>query len=198
MALNSAIKAAERQLTANRRAFWIPTFKLGAGFDHRASKTNGFDDEKNEWTAKAVVTFPLYQGGAKFAGLAQARASLASLRLTRRSLAQSLDQSIRSAVAQASGSFDSVGFAGNQAEAARSNFELVEASYTLGVLSILDLLDAQQQQLEADLALVDASSRFLIDLFEMERTITFYAFLESPEQVEKLLANLESDLSPVP
>jgi outer membrane protein TolC len=53
----------------------------------------------------------------------------------------------------ASGSFESVGFTERKAAAARCNYELVDASYTLGVDSILDQLDAQQQLLAAELAL---------------------------------------------
>jgi outer membrane protein len=198
MALTSAIRGSERQLTANRRAFWVPTFKLVGSVEHLASESDQDDVTATEWTAKAVATFPLFQGGAKFSGLAQAKASLASLRLTRRSFAQSLEQSIRSAVAQANGAFESVNFARRQSEAARRNFELVDASYTLGMMSILDLLDAQQQRLSADRSLVDASYGFLRDLFALERVVTFYPFLEPPDEVEALLTTLESDLVATP
>ena len=84
-----------------------------------------------------------------------------------------------------------MGFAKKQEAAAKRNFDLVNASYTLGVASILDLLDAQEQLLDAELSLVDAVYGFLSDLFAAERTLTFYPFLEPPEETQALLADLE-------
>ena len=89
---------------------------------------------------------------AKFAALHQSREFLSSLRIARRATAQSVDQGIRSAFAEASGSYTNIGLAQKQEAAARKNFDLVNDSYVLGVASILDLLDAQAQLLDADLA----------------------------------------------
>jgi outer membrane protein TolC len=144
------------------------------------------------------LAFPIFQGGAKFAGHDQARSQLASLRTQRRATAMSLEESIRSALAQASGSFEIVGFSKREVAAARRNFELVEASYTLGVASILDLLDAQSQLLTAELGLADATYGFLGDLIAAERELSYYAFLEPPAEVDALLNQLEQELGRQP
>jgi len=78
--------------------------------------------------------------------------------------------------------------------AARRNFELVEAAYTLGVASILDLLDAQSQLLTAELGLANATYGFLEDLIAAERELSFYAFLEAPAEVDALVDQLEQEL----
>ena len=193
-ALDASIAAAERQLLASRRAFWVPTLSLGAGVDYLTNSGSGDDFNETEWGLKGVLSFPLFRGGAKFAGLDQAREALASLRTQRSSSAQFLEESIRATLAQASGSFANVGFTTRQIEAARRNFELVDASYTLGVATILDLLDAQAQLLDGELALVTATIGFLEDLIAAERAISFYAFLESSSDVDALLSQLEQEL----
>jgi outer membrane protein TolC len=196
MALDASIAAAERELTAKRRAFYVPSLNLEAGLDHLTSKGSSSSDfEQTEWLVRGNLTFPLIQGGAKFAGRDQARSALASLRTQRRAAALSLEESIRSALAQATGSFEIVGFAERQVAAARRNFELVEASYTLGVASILDLLDAQSQLLTAKLGLANATYGFLEDLVAAERELSFYAFLEAPTEVDALLSQLEHALA---
>jgi outer membrane protein TolC len=197
-ALDASIAAAERRLTASRRALWLPSLSLGAGIDHLTNRGTGDDFNQTEWGMKGEITFPLFQGGAKFAGLEQARETLASLRTDRSATVQTLERSIRSAFAQASGVFESVGFARRQSAAARRNFELVDASYRLGVASILDLLDAQSQLLTAELNLVNTSYGFLEDLVAAERQIAFYAFLEPPSEVEALLDELEQELGTRP
>lgn len=189
-ALDASIGAAERQLTSSRRAFWVPKLGLSAGVDHLTNQRSGDNSNKTEWLVKGELTFPLYQGGARRAGLDQAREALASLRTERRATSQSLEQAIRAAFAQASGSFESVSFADRQLAAAARNFEIVDASYTLGVASILDLLDAQSELLRAELGLTNARYSFLEDLVAAEREISFYAFLQAPADVETLLNEL--------
>jgi outer membrane protein len=197
-ALDALIAAAERQLASSRRAFWLPTLTLNAGVDHLAINTSGDDFNDTEWGVRGVVTFPLLEGGAKLATRDQAQQALSSLRTERRATAQTVSQSIRSAFAQASGSFETLSFAKRQVEAAGRNFELVDASYTLGVDSILDLLDAQQQQLSADLSMANATYDFLEDLIAAERQISFYAALEPPSDVDGLLNDLELELGRKP
>jgi outer membrane protein TolC len=198
-ALDSSISAVERQLTSNRRAFWVPTLTFGAGVDHLATENNSSSDlETTEYYLKGVLTFPLVKGGAKIAGLEQAREALSGLRIERRATAQSLEQSIRAALAQASGSFETVGFARREATAARSNFDLVEASYTLGVDSILDLLDAQAQLLTAELSLANATYTFLQDVVAAQRELNFFAFLEHASALDSLLVELEREIPAKP
>ncbi len=194
-ALDASILAAERQLAASRRAFWVPSLTASVGVDHLANDSSAGEFNETEWGVRGVLTFPVFQGGAKFAGLEQARQALASLRTERTGTALTLERSIRSGFAQASGSYDSVGFSQRQAAAARRNFELVEASYVLGVASILDLLDAQAQQLTAEVAVANAITGFLKDLVAAERSLSFYAFLEPAGDVDALLSQLESELA---
>ena len=197
-ALDASIAAAERQLTASRRAFWVPSLTLSAGVDYLFNSGPDEDFNQTEWLVRGEIFFPLFQGGAKFAGLDQARQTLASARTERRATAQSLERTIRSAFAEASGSFENVGFARRRVEAARRNFELVDASYTLGVASILDLLDAQSQRLTAELALAGAITGFLGDVVAAERALSFYAFLEPPAEVSAVLEDLERELGQRP
>jgi outer membrane protein TolC len=174
-------------LTSSRRAFWVPSLSLNAGIDHLTNRSSDNDFRETEWGVQGVLSFPLIRGGAKFAGLDQAREALASLRTERRATALSLEQSIRAALAQSSGSFETVGFANRGVAAARRNYELVDASYTLGVSSILDLLDAQAELLGGELAYVNARYGFLESLVAAERQISLYPFLEPPASLRLVL-----------
>ena len=160
------------------------------------SEDSGFN--QTEWVLKGLLSYPIARGGARFAGLDRARASLESLRTDRRATALSLEERIRADFARSSGAYQNVGFVKRQEAAAQRNFELVERSYTLGVASILELLDAQAQLLSAELALNDANFGFLADLVAAERTISFYAFLEPRDDVEALLTPLADELQRAP
>jgi len=194
VALDASIAAGERKLVANRRAFWVPTLSVDAGVDYLANHDANATFNETEWGVRGVLAFPVFQGGAKFAGFGQARASLRSLRTERRATAQSLDQTIRAAFAQATGSFESVGFAQREVAAARENFRLVDQSYILGIDSILDLLDAQDQLLSAQLTLNNATYGFLEDLVAAERAMSFYAFMHPPDDVKAIVDGLAHEL----
>jgi outer membrane protein len=173
----------------------VPTLSVGAGVDHLLNDDAGSSFNQTEWGVKGVLSFPLFEGGAKFSALDQSNETLASLRTERLATARSLEQSIRAALAQASGAFETIGFAQRGADAARRNFDLVDASYVLGVSSILDLLDAQTETLDADLAMVNSTYGFLEDLIAAERMISFYPFREPPDEVEALLNQLALELA---
>ncbi len=196
-ALDEAIASEERLLTSNRRAFWVPSVNLDAGVNYLAAHGSGassLDFNDTEWSVGASLTFPLLEGGAKFARLRQSREALSSLRIQRRSAAQTIDQDIRAAFAQASGAYAQLGFAHTQEAAARRNYELVNDSYVLGVASILALLDAQAQRLTADQAVTDALYDFLEDLIAAEEELALYPFLEPEPEIAELLDRLELTL----
>ncbi|MBW2359673.1 MAG: TolC family protein [Deltaproteobacteria bacterium] len=196
-ATDAAIGAAERQLAANQRAFWVPSLSVGAAVDHLAYVDSGSSDvdfDDTEWTVAADLTFPLIAGGAKFIQLHQTREILSSLRIQRRSTAQSIDQGIRAALAAASGTYENLAFTRRQEAAALRNFELVNESYVLGMASILGLLDAQAQLLSANQAVADSNYDFLEALIGAEKQIALYPFLEPESEMTELLDRIEQQL----
>jgi outer membrane protein TolC len=199
--IDAAIAASERLLAANKRAFWVPSLSAAAGIDHLAASSSGSgaaDFDETEWGAGATLTFPLLEGGAKFAKLRQTGEALSGLRVQRRATGQSVDQSIRAAFAAASGAYQNIASARRQEAAAERNFELVDESYVLGVASILSLLDAQAQLLSANLAVTDSIYAFLEALIDSEKQMALYPFLESESEMTELLDRIERQLQRKP
>jgi outer membrane protein len=194
-AIDASIAAQERILLARRRAYWVPSLSLDAGVDHLVESGSGRDSfNESEWGARVQLSFPIFQGGAKSASLTQAVEDLASLRLDRRAEAESLDQGIRTAFAEASGAFRSVHYAGEQEAAAKKSLDMVYEAYVLGVADYLDLLDAQSLFLSARIESVNALYDFLESLLDAEEQIAFFPFLEDPSEVESLLQGLEREV----
>jgi len=199
--IDAAIAASERLLAANKRAFWVPSLSAAAGIDHLAASSSGSgaaDFDETEWGAGATLTFPLLEGGAKFARLRQTGEALSGLRVQRRATGQSVDQSIRAAFAAASGAYHNVATARRQEAAAQRNFELVDESYVLGVASILSLLDAQSQLLNANLAVADSVYAFLEAVIDAEKQLALYPFLEPEAEMTALLDRIERQLQVKP
>jgi outer membrane protein TolC len=197
-AIDEAIAAAERQRTADRRAFWVPSLGVGAGINHLGVRSSSSDVNATEWMVGAGLQFPLLRGGGKFAALRQAQETLTSLRVQRRAEVVSLDEGIRAAFARSSAAYASLGFARQQEDVARRYFEIVTASYDAGVASMLSLLDGQSQLLTANLSVANALYGFLEALTAAERQMAFFPYLEPQADVATLLDRLEQELQAQP
>jgi len=199
--VDAAIAASERLLTANKRAFWVPSVTAAAGIDHLAASSSGSnapDFHETEWGVGANLLFPLVEGGAKFTRLSQTGESLSALRIERRATIQAIDENIRSAFATASGAYQNIAAARRQEAAAGRNFELVSESYVLGMDTILSLLDAQTQLLNANLAVTNSIYAFLRALIDAEKEMALYPFLESDAEMTALLDQIERQLPSAP
>ncbi len=197
---SEAIAAAERQLLANRRAFWVPSLTLVAGVNHLAqsSSTSSLDLDKTEWGVGAGLAFPLLQGGAKFANERQTQEYLASLRTQRRADVATIGERVRASLAAASAARAVVDFAAEQERAAGRYFELTESSFVLGVASLIQLIDAQAQRLAADLAYTSSLYDFLQATVAAERELSFFPFLEDTADVTTLLDQIERQVTTAP
>jgi outer membrane protein TolC len=89
-------------------------------------------------------------------------------------------------------SFAAIDLSREAAAAARRNFDLVRDSYARGVVSILDLLDAQNQALVAELVAANEVYRFVIDLMEVQRAVGRYDFFATPEERDDFFERLET------
>ena len=180
--------------------FWIPSLGLKAGVNHLvedgSASSADFDD--TEWGVGAALTFPLFQGGAKFADLRQARETLATLRTQRRAALVGLDDGIRAASAQANGAYAILGAVERQQKAADRYYDLTNESYVLGVASLLSLLDAQNQRLEATIAVTNARYDFLEAVVSAEEALSFFPFLEPAAEVAAWLTTLEQEVRSQP
>ncbi len=146
------------------------------------------------WKFGVTMFMPLVDGGANLNKIKQAKWQMSALELQMNDIKTSLEQAIRASVAAAMGDFINIKFAEAQAEAAHKNYELVNDSYRVGESSLLDLLDAQNQRLVADISSRVAMYTFFNDLLAVEQAIGYFPFLEPEEEVQSIIRELENKL----
>ena len=186
--IDAAIAAQERILKAAKRAYWAPVLGLEATYEEILDRSGagstippGFElfprrDDTN-WSIGFRASLPLFRGGARAADRLQAEIDLERLGLERSAVSERLEQRIRTAMANAWASFPGIELTQEAAEAAGRNLELVSDAYARGAVSIIDLLDAQNVAVNADLQATNAVYDFLIDLMEAERANTHFQLL---------------------
>lgn len=188
-AIDAGIAAQERLIVKAGREYWLPTFSLEASVEELISESGagerdgsgtGLDD--TEWQVGVVARLPLFEGGRKGAAVARNRQVLLRLKTERRNTEEQISQSVLQAINNTRASYPSINLSRDRVDAARSNLKLVSDSYALGVKSIIELVDAQNQALRAELDAANVVYNFLIDLMGVQRSMgTFITFL-APEE----------------
>jgi OMF family outer membrane factor len=162
-AQRAAIAAADA--TARASAWrWSPT--LSAFGNARVQNYTGFSGDKYGWAVGLELDWIAFDGGVRDAqrriALAQRRAAQARLDL--------LDDSVSDEVANARGSLETkrkgVGSAQRAVELARETLRLVRAQYEAGTAKQLDVLQAQDVLISAEVGL--AQSHFDVALADLQ------------------------------
>jgi outer membrane protein TolC len=196
-ALDAAIAAAQRALVASRRQLYIPDFFLTAEVGQVLSKSGAGSEpielplpiefpriDDTSWSVGLFGALQVYAGGANRAASQRAQEELYQLQVERDAVANRVEQRIRSALLLAGASFYSIELSEAAADAALKSLDLVTESYVTGAVSITELLDAQAAALRASEGASNAVYDFLIDLMEVERAMSSFAFFQTQEERE--------------
>jgi outer membrane protein TolC len=192
----NALAAAERRtLQSANRSFYLPSAAVQAGLTDLWNSAGAGSDLVQDfgltWSVGLNISYPLFTGAARFAERGRAAEQLAQLETQRDAVAQLIEQRVRSSLHQMGASLANIELSAEAAEAANNAFQLVQDSYSRGRASIVDLLDAQNSALVADLLAATAVYDYLIDFINVERATGRYDFFRSEEDREAFFDRLE-------
>ena len=189
-AYDAAIMAKKRLKDAARRAYWLPEFTVESRVeqyfadDGSGQRDDGSADlNDTDWSVGVYARIPIFEGGKKKARSDRLTEEVSRLHTNRSAEAEAITQEVLAAVNRTRASYPSISLSMDAADAARRNLELVTDSYVNGIKSIIDLLDAQNQYLGAELDAADAVYNFLIDLMGVERSMgEFFTFMPEDQR----------------
>jgi outer membrane protein TolC len=160
------LKAADLALVIakqNKKAAWwsfLPS--LDATFLWRWTEAAGFAGEKNTWNLTFTLTVPIYDGGLRYADLRDATSRIIEARAQK----EALDLEVRAEIVRLRSDLQSATsglVSAHKAVAlARTTAADMEASFEAGAVTQLDVLDANQRLLDAELQLT--TTRYTRDL----------------------------------
>lgn len=196
-ALDKQIEAQQILLAQAQRRFLLPEF--GAGFEIGRALQESLpalpdglglteSDNRNTWLFGIQATLPFLEGGGMFFDVSKAKAQLNQLCFTRGNLARQLDQRTRIACYALAASYANIRLQRQAANFAARNLEIVKDKYARGALSMLDLLDAQNQMFVANQNATMAAYTYLEDLIELQRAMSWFE-AEKTEQEQDDWAN---------
>lgn len=192
--LDAGIAAREHQRNAARRSFFSPTLALSAGVAHELeadgagtgsgpSPLDAFDlpeADETDWNVALRLSIPLFAGGDRFARSTRTDAELRELRVRRDATRERIEQRARSAMHETGSSYAAIALSRSAADAAGRNLDLVRDAYAQGVVSIIDLLDAQNAAFVAEQSAAIAVHEFLLDYVAAKRAAGLPAAFADP------------------
>lgn len=192
--IRQQIAAQERTLLATKRVRYIPDVSLTGNVDkvvddHGAKISTPHDED---WSVNVQFTLPLYAGSRLDADRQQAEIELRRLRLQQQQITDQVETSVRTSVHQTGASKINIRFAKDAADAAVKTLALVTDAYTRGTASYIDLIDAQNAALVAQLSSANAVYQFLLDLMDVQRAIGFFDFFVEPQDKEAWFQRLDA------
>jgi outer membrane protein TolC len=144
------------------------------------------------WSVGVFLSLPVFEGGARIAETRRTTQETYRLQRDREATSDRIEQNARGATYQVAASRLAIDLARRAADAAERNLDLVADNYTLGRVSLVDLIDAQTTALAAELAAADAVNDYLLDLMRVERAVGRFMFFVSPADREAWIQELEA------
>jgi outer membrane protein len=180
----------QREVTSARRAFFIPDLAaVGIASDQFSrggvgSERTPLTPNNSAWFVGIQATIPIFSGGALKARLSENRHQLRQLDAQRDATVDAVDARARSVLARIPSSYPAIALSREAAAAAQENYTKVADAYARGVVSITDLISAQDASLNAGLSQAQAIFTFLIDFADTLRVSNSFDVLLDPQTRE--------------
>ena len=197
--IDALIEAKEREVLFNRRNLYQPSFGLDAGLDYSFLRDGAGSESISpdieipdwNWSIGLGASVPIYTGGKRQALYQQSSIEIQGLQFDRLNLINQLEQRVRSKMQLVGASYANIEQSNAAARASKRNFDVVQDSYSQGVVSIIQLIDAQNAYLESQFLAVNSTYQFVIDVLNVERSIGLFYTLSPPEQRDAHFGRLE-------
>ncbi|MFT6711653.1 MAG: outer membrane protein [Arenicella sp.] len=180
-ALNHNLDSIERDMAQYGWRRYIPTVSATAQYNNIFDRSGvGVPDPNlaldSDYNVGLVFSIPLFNRNTDNVKLRIARKRYEQARLQIASQRQSIEKRVRDALLDLTGKIANIELSKVAETAAEQGLKLIEASYANGAVTITELIDSQNNYLQAQLGSSNALYNFLDSAVSMERAIGKYIF----------------------
>lgn len=193
-ALDETIEAQEIMLAQSRRRFVFPEIAVSGTYDYTIDqKTEGemprdpsapapATADDNNWMVGVQATWPLFEGSGKADDVSKSKAELKRLKALRRQTVELIMQQVYNTMYGVGSSHPSINLTVQAAEASKKNLEVVKDKYANGSVSILELLDAQNNAFVTQQSRRLAVYQYVEDAINAGRAMAWFEALKTHEE----------------
>lgn len=203
--LNYNLQANNHNIWLNKQGRFLPTVALQGQVVRNISRSGagsefppGFGSIPNSYyTLGLNVSIPIFQQNQRNINRQAAIIQREQLLANQDNLALNIDQSVSSAVLQVINQIANLELSKVSESTAKESLELTQEAYRTGGVNWVQLIDAQNNYFQAQLANATAVYNFLSSALSLERNIGYFFILNSAEKNEdfrqRFRAYLEND-----
>ncbi len=181
--LDYSLEAIRRNIALNGWRFYLPTIAAQARFDRTFDQWGaGKPPEatlRNNFTAAIGLTIPLFAQNRRDIDRQTSLLERRQVSLNRASSSLAIERNVEAAVLDVVNQMANIELSKVAEEAARGSLELRQAAYANGAATLVELLDAQNNYLQAQSASATAGYNYLLTSMVLQRFIGYYFLLRS-------------------
>ncbi len=181
-ALAYSFQAVEKNYNRNALGRILPTVGLQASFNQNFNQwgQGSIDpDPEGFYSVGLNVSLPLFNQFKTELNRQSARIQLDQIDIDRENLNLSIARNVNQGVLNLVNQIANIKLSEVSATAAEETLDLVQTSYSEGAVNIIQLIDAQNNYLQAQLAQAGATYNFLITAIQLERFIGYNFLLHT-------------------
>jgi outer membrane protein TolC len=186
------LAATELNYKLNKNGRYIPTFalqgqyNLGLVNEGKGSEPNlGFPEvPQNNYNVGLNVSLPIFNQNTRNINQQIAQVQGEQLSVQKDNVKQQFEKNIREVLYDLMGNISNIETSRISEEAAKQSLELTQSAYQNGAVPIIQLIDAQNNYLQAKQASATAMYQFLISVLTLERYMGYFIITHSTEENE--------------
>ncbi|MEH6535066.1 MAG: TolC family protein [Psychroserpens sp.] len=186
--LDYNLKATKRNIELNGSGRFLPTVVLQAQYNNEFSRSgNGVDYSMagyptNDYYVGASLSIPIFNRTQTNINKQIATIQQDQLNINKDYVELSIEANVNTAILDLINQIANIEISKVSEAAAKESLELTQVSYSNGAVNIVQLLDAQNNYLSAQQAQITAVYNYLLSSIQLERYLSHYFLLHSPEE----------------
>ncbi len=187
------IEAVERNIRLSGSGRLVPTVALQGSYNSVFNRSGagstvapglGFGLVDNSYNASLSLSLPIFNQNTNNINKQIATIQRDQLEINKDNTELAIDANVRNGVLNLINQLSNIELSGVSEETAAEALELTQSLYSNGAVNIVQLLDAQNNYLNAQLARVNAVYNFLISSLELERSLGYFFLLKTEAENE--------------
>ena len=184
--LDYNLKATKRTINLNGFGRFIPTLSLNGQYNKNFNQWGAGSEQSlildNNYNVGVQVSIPIFNRMQTNINKQTAEIQQQQLTINKQNIALGIDANINSAVLNLTNQIANIEISKISEKAAKQSLELTQVSYANGAVNIVQLLDAQNNYLSAQLSHITAVYNYLLSSIEIERYMSYYFLLHTQEE----------------
>ncbi|MFC2094623.1 TolC family protein [Bacteroidota bacterium] len=192
--LYKSIEAQEIQIGREKRSFFIPKFYADFNYGNNFWQNPDVPELDNSgFIFGLTARLPIFEGTSKIYRVQQKQSVRNELTNTVTLTEQLIEQRTRTTIRNLESSFPNISLSKAASENAKLYLGVIREKYANGIASITNLLEAQNASFIANQNSISAIYRFLGDLVQYQRSISFFEDTKTQEEKDEFLLKFYED-----